>query len=75
MYLYILIWASQMVPVVKNLPACQGRRRKSCGFNSWVRKIPWSRKWQPTPVFLPGESYGQRSLAVYSPESQRVRQA
>ena len=31
------------------------------GFNPWVRKIPWRRKWQPTPVFLPGESHGQRS--------------
>ena len=34
---------------------------------AWVGKIPWRRKWQPTPVFLPGESYGQRSLADYSP--------
>ena len=34
---------------------------------SWVRKIPWRRKWQPTPVFVPGESHGQRSLAGYSP--------
>ena len=33
-------------------------------FDSWVRKIPWRRKWQPTPVFLPGESHGQRSLAA-----------
>ena len=33
----------------------------------WVRKIPWRRKWQPTPVFLPGEFHGQRSLAGYSP--------
>ena len=33
----------------------------------WVQKIPWRRKWQPPPVFLPGKSYGQRSLAVYSP--------
>ena len=33
----------------------------------WVRKIPWRRKWQPTPVFVPGESHGQRSLAGYSP--------
>ena len=32
----------------------------------WVRKIPWWRKWQPTPVFLPGKSHGQRSLAGYS---------
>ena len=34
---------------------------------SWVRKIPWRRKWQPTPGFLPGKSHGQRSLAVYIP--------
>ena len=34
--------------------ACQCRRCKRCRFNSWVRKIPWSKKWQPTPVFLPG---------------------
>ena len=43
---------------------CQCRR---CRFNPWVRKIPWRRKWQPTPVFLPGESHRQRSLAGYSP--------
>ena len=35
-------------------------------FDPWVGKIPWRRKWQPTPVFLPGESHGQRSLAGYS---------
>ena len=36
-------------------------------FNPWVRMIPWSKKWQPTPVFLPGESPGtERSLAGYS---------
>ena len=44
-------------------PACQCRRQKRCGFDPWVRKIPWRRAWQPTPVFLPGESQGQRSLA------------
>ena len=37
------------------------------GFNPWVGKIPWRRKWQPNPVFLPGESHGQRSLVGYSP--------
>ena len=37
-------------------------------FNPWVRKIPWRRKWQPTPVFLPGKCHGQRSLADYSPQ-------
>ena len=36
------------------------------GFNPWVGKILWRRKWQPTPVFLPGKSHGQRSLAGYS---------
>ena len=39
---------------------------KRGGFNSWVGKIPWRRMWQPTPVFLPGESYGQRRLVGYS---------
>ena len=37
------------------------------GFNLWVRKILWRRKWPPTPVFLPGKSHGQRSLMGYSP--------
>ena len=36
-------------------------------FDPWVRKIAWRRKWQPTPVYLPGESHGQRSLEGYSP--------
>ena len=43
--------------------ASQYKRR---GFKPWVGKIPWRRKWQPPPVILPGESHGQRSLAVYS---------
>ena len=38
------------------------------GFDPWVRKILWRRKWQPTPVFLPGKSHGQRSLAGYTPK-------
>ena len=37
-----------------------------CRFNPWVRKIPWRRKWQPTPVFLPRKSHGQRNLVGYS---------
>ena len=45
----------------------QCRRPKRCGLDPWVGKIPWRKKWQPTPVFLPGESRGQRSLANYSP--------
>ena len=58
--------------MVKNTPADAGDIR--LGFDSWVGKIPWRRPWQPTPVFLPGESHGQRSLAGYSPWSHRVRQ-
>ena len=42
-------------------PSCQSRRHKRCEFNPWVGKIPWRRAWQPTSVFLPGESHGQRS--------------
>ena len=41
------------------------------GFNPWVRKIPWRRKWQPTPVPLPGKLHGQRSLVGYSPWGHR----
>ena len=59
--------------------ACQCRRHRRCGFHPWVRKIPWRRAWQPTPVFLPGESqathssilawriHGQRSVLGYVP--------
>ena len=47
--------------------ACQCRRHKRCGFDPWVRKIPWRRAWQPAPVLLPRESHGQRSLVGYSP--------
>ena len=52
------------LPCLGEESTCQCRR---CGFNLWVRKIPWRRKWQPTPVFLPGTSHRQRSLARYSP--------
>ena len=38
-----------------------------CRFDRWVRKVPWRRAWQPTPIFLPGEFHGQRTLAGYSP--------
>ena len=43
--------------------AYQCRRCRRCGFEPWVGKIPWSSKWQPAPVFLPGKSYGQRLQA------------
>ena len=51
--------------VVKNPPASAEDMRLV--FDPWVGKIPWRRKWQPTPVFLPGKLQGQRSLVGYSP--------
>ena len=48
-------------------PACQFRRHKRCGFNPWVRKVPWRRKWQPMAVFLPEEYHWQGNLVGYSP--------
>ena len=48
--------------MVKNLPIMQ-----ETGFDPWVKKILWRRKWQPTPVFLPRKSHGQRNLVSYSP--------
>ena len=58
----VTLWYKVIAQVVKNLPAMQETR-----FDPWVGKILWKRKWLPTPVFLPGESHGQRSLAGYSP--------
>ena len=68
----ILPWNEQIVQSNKResmwkLPRCLSGKESSCTFDPWVRKIPWRRKWQPTPVFLPGESHGQRSLVGYSP--------
>ena len=57
--------ASQVALVVKNPPANAGDMR--LGFDPWARKIPWRRARQPSLVFLPGESHGQRSLVGYSP--------
>ena len=47
-------------------PTCQCRSCKKPRFDPWVGKIPWRRKWQPTPASLPGESHGRRSLVGYS---------
>ena len=43
------------------------RALKKCGSHPWIGMIPWNRKWQPAPVFLPGKFHGQRSLADYHP--------
>ena len=59
-----------------NLPGDASGKESACnagdlssipGFDSWVGKNLWRRKWQPTPILLPGESHGQRSLVGYSP--------
>ena len=56
---HLILFPSQMV---KNLPAMQKTQ-----FYHWIRKTPWRREWLPTPVFLPGEFHGRRSLVGYSP--------
>ena len=73
---YHMVGSSYLALVVKNMPTTAGDVR--CGFSSWIGKIPWRRAWQLTPVSLPWNSHGQRSLADYCPlghtESHRVRQ-
>ena len=54
-----------------NIHCLQCRRHERPGFNPWVRKISWRRKWQPTPVFFPGESHGLRSLPGYSAKGRK----
>ena len=58
----LLLWGFPCGSVVKDCLQFRG-----CGFDFWVGNIPWRRKWQPTPVFLPGKSHGQRSLGDCSP--------
>ena len=70
--MYTLSWASQVAQWVKDPPAVQETEEMqadACRIDPRVRKIPWRRKWQPTPLFLPGESHGQRNLEGYSPWS------
>ena len=52
--------------------ACQCRRHKRCGFDPWVGKIPWRRKWQCTTIVLPGKFHGGRNLVGYSSWACRV---
>ena len=60
--------ASQAALVLKN-PSVNAEDIGDVGSIPWVGKIPWRRAWQPTPVFLPGESHGQRSVSDYNPWS------
>ena len=52
-------------------PVCQCRRCRRCGFDPWIGKLPWRRRWQPSPVFLSEKSHGRRSLAGYSPQGRK----
>ena len=70
----LTLWTSLVAQMVKCLPTMwetQSPREVQLNlpgsFNPWVRKISGRRKWQPTPVFLPGKSHGRRSLVGYSP--------
>ena len=63
-----LMWASLVAQLVKLCLQCSGPM-----FDPWVEKTPWRRKWQATPVFLPGESQGQRRQAGCSPEDLKSR--
>ena len=74
-------WASYSISLdIKGLPRWLGDKEPTCqcrrpGFDPWVGKIPWRRKWQPTPVFLPGKSHGWRSLEGYSPQHHKESDA
>ena len=66
----LLRWyvASQVAQRKESTCQCRRcRRHRRRGFDRWLRKIPWRGKWQPIPVFLPGKSHEQRSLAGHSP--------
>ena len=59
---------SSIKSILIDFPGGSDSKESACGrpsFDPWVKKIPWRRKWQPTPVFLPGEFHGQRNLASY----------
>ena len=69
-----LLLSSLKIPtcglVIINPPTNAGVARNA-KFSPWIGNIPWRRKWQPTPVFLPGESHRQRSRAVYSSQDHK----
>ena len=77
-YIFATTWSHKIrVIKIKGLPWWLSSQESTwkyrrLGFNPWVGKIAWRRKWQPTPVFLSGKSYGQRSLAGHSPWGHQV---
>ena len=70
--IYVYTWASPGFPGGSDGKESACNAGKPARFDPWVRKIPWRREWQTTPVFLPGESHGQRSLESYSSWGHRV---
>ena len=61
------VWRKEIDPYMpSNESSWQFRRHRRLRFNPWIGKIPWSGKWQPTPLFLPGKFHGQRSLVGFS---------
>ena len=76
LHLFFSFWSERRIVAKKiGLPrwlsgkesTCRCRRHSRHGFDAWLGKIPWSRKWQLIPIFLPGKSHGQRTLADHSP--------
>ena len=63
--MFLIYLVNKVVLVVKNMTVNAGDMRH--GFDPWVKKIPWRRKWQPTPIFFLGEFHGQKSLVGYGP--------
>ena len=68
-YIYIYLYIYMDIPAGDSgkESACKSRRCKRSRFDTWFRKIPWRRAKQTTPVFLPGESHGQRNMVGYNP--------
>ena len=70
--LFCFFFLRNLHTILHGLPWWLSNKESACqcmrwAFDPWVRKIPWRRQWQPTPVFLPGKSHGPRSLVGYSP--------
>ena len=70
LFFFKVTWASQGALMLKNLPENAGDARDMCLIAGSIR-FPWRRKWQPSPLFLPGKSHEQRSLANYSPRGRQ----
>ena len=71
-----MYWNACVFDSIVDFPGGSDGKEPACnagglGFDPWVRKIPWRRKWKHTPVLLPGEFHGQKRLVGYSPRSRK----